>query len=114
MRIADIMTPNPKVLPHDSVLRDAARQMRDLDVGMLPISKDDRLVGMLTDRDITVRATAEGRDPINTKVSEVMTPDALYCFEAPRCFGSSENDAGNSGSAPHHLGPKYLRAFFPD
>jgi signal-transduction protein with cAMP-binding, CBS, and nucleotidyltransferase domain len=55
--------------------------MRDLDVGMLPIRSDDRLVGMLTDRDITVRATAEGRDPSNTKVGEVMTPEVVYCFE---------------------------------
>ena len=81
MRISEIMTRDPQVLPSDSVLRDAAAKMRELDIGMLPISKDDRLVGMLTDRDITVRATAEGRDPSKTKVSEVMTPEVLYCFD---------------------------------
>jgi CBS domain-containing protein len=81
MRIAEIMTRDPEVIPFDCVLRDAALKMRELDVGMLPISKDDRLVGMLTDRDVTIRATAEGRDPTKTKVSEVMTPEVLYCFE---------------------------------
>ena len=81
MRISEIMTRDPVVIPFDCVLRDAALKMRELDVGMLPISKDDRLVGMLTDRDITVRATAEGRDPAKTKVSDVMTPEVLYCFE---------------------------------
>lgn len=81
MRISEIMTRDPKVIPFDCILKDAALKMRELDVGMLPISKDDRLVGMLTDRDITVRATAEGCDPTKTKVSDVMTPEVLYCFE---------------------------------
>jgi CBS domain-containing protein len=55
--------------------------MQRLDVGMLPISDGDRLVGMLTDRDITVRATAKGRDPTTTQIREVMTPEVIYCFE---------------------------------
>ena len=55
--------------------------MQQLDVGMLPIRDGDRLVGMLTDRDITLRATAEGRDPTKTRVREVMTPEVVYCFE---------------------------------
>ncbi|HEV8725612.1 MAG TPA: CBS domain-containing protein [Candidatus Binatia bacterium] len=81
MQVAQIMTRDPEVVTSDFILKDAALKMRDLDVGMLPIKSDDRLVGMLTDRDITVRATAEGRDPTNTKVSEVMTPEVVYCFE---------------------------------
>jgi CBS domain-containing protein len=55
--------------------------MQQLDVGMLPISDGDRLVGMLTDRDITVRATAKGRDPTTTQIREVMTLEVVYCFE---------------------------------
>lgn len=55
--------------------------MATLDVGMLPVCTGDQLVGMLTDRDITVRATAQGRDPKTTKVHEVMTPEVLYVFE---------------------------------
>jgi CBS domain-containing protein len=81
MRIAEIMTQDPEVITSDFVLKDAALKMRELDVGMLPIGKDDRLVGMLTDRDITIRATAEGRDPKKTKVQDVMTPEVVYCFE---------------------------------
>ena len=81
MRVAEIMTQDPEVVTSDFVLKDAALKMRELDVGMLPIGKDDRLVGMLTDRDITIRATAEGRDPTKTQVHEVMTEEVVYCFE---------------------------------
>jgi CBS domain-containing protein len=63
-------------------LQEAARKMRDLDVGPLPVCGDnDRLVGMLTDRDITVRAVAEGQDPKTARVQDIMTPDITYCFE---------------------------------
>jgi CBS domain-containing protein len=86
MQVAEIMTRDPEVVPADFILKDAALKMRELDVGMLPIRNEDRLVGMLTDRDITVRATAEGRDPKNTKVSEVMTPEVIYCFEETKMF----------------------------
>jgi len=55
--------------------------MKNMEVGPLPVCDHDRLVGMITDRDITVRATAEGLDPWTTHVSEVMTPDVVYCFE---------------------------------
>jgi CBS domain-containing protein len=56
--------------------------MRDMDIGPLPVCGDnDRLVGMLTDRDITVRAVAEGQDPRTAKVRDAMTPDIVYCFE---------------------------------
>ena len=81
MRIAEIMTRDPEVVPSDIFLKDAALKMQQLDVGMLPISDGDRLVGMLTDRDITVRGTAKGRDPTKTQVHEVMTPEVVYCFE---------------------------------
>src|ERR687892_1489357 len=81
MRIAEIMTRDPEVVPSDVFLKDAALRMQQLDVGTLPIRDGDRLVGMLTDRDITVRATAQGRDPTKTQVHEVMTPEVVYCFE---------------------------------
>ena len=74
MRVAEIMTRDPEVLPSDFILKDAALKMQQLDVGMLPIRDGDRLVGML-------RATAEGRDPTKTRVREVMTPEVVYCFE---------------------------------
>lgn len=81
MQIADIMTRKVEVVHPDSTLQEAAEKMRTLDVGMMPVCDGERLVGMLTDRDITVRATAEGYDPTKTKVRETMTPEVTYCFE---------------------------------
>jgi CBS domain-containing protein len=69
------------IRPDDSIAR-AAERMRELDVGAMPVcGEQDRLVGMVTDRDITVRATAGARDPSGTRVSEVMTPHIAYIFE---------------------------------
>jgi len=82
MQVKDIMTPKPECVRPDDTLQDAARRMRDLDVGPLPVcGDDDRLAGMITDRDITVRAVAEGKDPRTTRVREVMTEEIIYCFE---------------------------------
>jgi CBS domain-containing protein len=63
MKLKEIMTENVAVVAPDTSLYEAARKMRDLDVGALPVCDGERLVGMLTDRDLTVRAVAEGRDP---------------------------------------------------
>jgi len=81
MRIRDVMTPRVEVIHPEATIEEAARKMKSLDVGPIPVCDGDRLVGMLTDRDITVRATAEGKDPKQTRVREVMTEDVLYCFE---------------------------------
>ena len=81
VQIKDIMTRNVEVVHPEATLREAAQKMAALDVGPLPVCSGDQLVGMLTDRDITVRATAEGRDPKTTKVHEVMTPEIVYAFE---------------------------------
>jgi CBS domain-containing protein len=63
------------------MLREAAAKMKALDVGVLPVADNGLLAGILTDRDITVRATADGRDPNTTKVTEVMSTDLVYCLE---------------------------------
>jgi CBS domain-containing protein len=81
MQIKEIMTREPVVIQPDVVLKEAAVRMRELDSGVMPVGRTDRLVGMLTDRDITIRATAAGKDPNRTRVEEVMTPDVVYCFE---------------------------------
>jgi CBS domain-containing protein len=81
MKLKDIMTENVEVVGPDTSLYAAARKMRDLDVGALPVCDGERLVGILTDRDLTVRAVAEGRDPKSEPVSESMTPGIAYCFE---------------------------------
>jgi CBS domain-containing protein len=81
MWVREVMTPRVEVIHPDATLREAAQKMKSLDVGPIPVCDGDRLQGMLTDRDITVRATAEGRDPNSTRVRDVMTPDVVYCFE---------------------------------
>jgi CBS domain-containing protein len=60
---------------------EAAKKMRDGDFGLVPVQKNDRLVGMLTDRDIAIRCVAEGRDYKSIHVGEIMTDKVLYCFE---------------------------------
>jgi len=81
MKISEIMTPEVGVLAPEATLDEAAEQMRDLDVGLLPVCDGDRLVGMITDRDITIRAVAEGMDPREIQVGSVMTPEVRYCYE---------------------------------
>lgn len=82
MQLKEIMTRNVECLkPTDSLVH-AAERMRDLNVGSLPIcGEDDRLAGIITDRDITVRGTAAGCDPETTQVDEIMTPEIRFCFE---------------------------------
>jgi CBS domain-containing protein len=64
----------------DQSIRDAAKIMAQIDAGALPVGQNDRLVGVITDRDIAVRAVAQGKSP-DTRVSEVMSPEVLYCYE---------------------------------
>ncbi len=82
MQVKDVMTAGAKCVAPSGSLQEAARTMKLLDVGSLPVcGDDDRLAGMITDRDIIVRAVAEGLDPRATTVQDVMTPDVAYCFE---------------------------------
>ena len=82
MKVKDIMTREIDVVSPETTLRDAAERMNALDVGALPVCEKDRLVGVITDRDITVRATADGLDPFATQVGEVMSKDDLItCSE---------------------------------
>jgi CBS domain-containing protein len=81
MQVKDIMTRNVEVVRPDATLQEAARKMKDLDVGAIPVCDGRKLQGMLTDRDITIRATAEGIDPKQARVQDTMTPEVYYCFE---------------------------------
>jgi CBS domain-containing protein len=81
MWIRDIMTRNVECVWPDDTLQEAALRMKELDVGPMPVCDYDRVVGMLTDRDITVRAVAEGRDPRSTRVRDVMTRNVVSCSE---------------------------------
>jgi len=75
--VRDSMTSNPCSIDTDKTVAYAAKMMRDEDVGIAPIVEGDRLVGVLTDRDIAVRIVAEGRDPEQVKVTEVASRDVV-------------------------------------
>jgi len=80
MNVESVMTREVAVVsPTDSV-RAAADVLKRLNIGSAPVCNGRSLVGMLTDRDIAVRAVADGRDPVNTPVEQVMTRDVVYCF----------------------------------
>ena len=81
MRVSEVMTRGVECIGAGATLQEAAAKMKSLDIGPLPVCENDRLVGMVTDRDITVRATAEGEDPAVIRVRDIMTPEVLYCFE---------------------------------
>jgi CBS domain-containing protein len=82
MHVYEVMTPGVECVQPTTTLLEAAQKMRDLNVGPLPVcGDDDRLAGIITDRDITVRAVAEGKDPNTTPVRDVMTPKIIYCYE---------------------------------
>ncbi|MGD9879149.1 MAG: CBS domain-containing protein [Reyranella sp.] len=81
MRAGEVMTRNVVTVHPDAPVRKAACMMDDLDVGALPVCDGRRLVGIITDRDITVRATADGMRPDVTPVHAVMTEDVCWCFE---------------------------------
>jgi CBS domain-containing protein len=81
MQLKEIMTPAVEVIAPEATIQEAADKMRHFDIGPLPVCDGDRLVGLLTDRDITVRAVAEGRNPTTTRVHEVMTPEVVYGYE---------------------------------
>jgi CBS domain-containing protein len=81
MQVKEIMSKNVTWVGPDLLLTQAAKKMSDLGVGCLPVGKDDRLVGMITDRDITCRAVAQGRDPAKTTIAEAMSKGISYCFD---------------------------------
>jgi len=83
MQVQQIMSTRVEYIPADTTLAQAAKNMRDRDTGFLPIgdSPQGRLQGVITDRDITVRGVAAGKDPENTTVNQVKTDKVLYCFQ---------------------------------
>ena len=81
MKIKDILTPEPQCIGPDDSLAEAVAKMKKLDVGFLPVCKNQRVIGVLTDRDIVIRAVAENLDPKATRASEVMSGDIFYGFD---------------------------------
>lgn len=81
MNISEVMTQSVRVASPEDTLQMAAQIMDEYDFGLLPIAENDQLVGMLSDRDITIRAVAKGLTPDQHKVREVMTPDVKYIYD---------------------------------
>ena len=79
-KLKDLMSRDVKVISPDMTIRDAAREMRDGDFGMMPVGEDDRLIGTISDRDIAIRAVAEGKDA-GTPVREVMSEGVAWAYE---------------------------------
>ena len=80
MKVSNCMTQSVRIAGPDQTLRDAAKAMASLDAGALPVSENDRLVGMITDRDIAIRGVAEGKGP-DARIREVMSTEVKYCFD---------------------------------
>lgn len=81
MQLRDVMTRPPQYVSPTTPIGEAASVMRAKDIGMLLVADNDRLLGTVTDRDIVIRGIAEGLDPRIAKTRDVMTKDALYCFD---------------------------------
>jgi CBS domain-containing protein len=90
MQVSEIMTRDVELVSPDMPIPEAARRMRDGDVGALPVGDEERLMGMVTDRDIVVRAIAEDRLPSECTVSDVLSQDVQSCRES-----DSVEDAAN-------------------
>jgi CBS domain-containing protein len=80
MKVCDAMSRDVQVASPKQSIRDAAKMMAKIDAGVLPVGEGDRLIGVITDRDIAIRAVAEGKAP-TTKVGDVMSHEVLYCFD---------------------------------
>ncbi len=81
MYVREVMTANVNYVAPDARLPVIARLMRDEDIGSVPVAENDRLIGMITDRDLVVRALADGLDLSAARAREVMSPKILYCIE---------------------------------
>lgn len=97
MQVREVMTADVHWIPPDTTVQEAARRMREKNVGALPIGENDRLIGMVTDRDIVTRILPERGDVSSTTVKEAMSEKLLYCFEDQ----TLEDVAGNMGE--HHV-----------
>ena len=81
MLVKELMTRKVELVEPNLSLKEAAEKMKNKDIGALPVGENDRLVGMLTDRDIAIRGVANGKDANQTKVRDCMTSEINYCYE---------------------------------
>src|SRR6185437_7153742 len=90
MKVREAMTSDVTMVTPEDTLKEAAELMAGLNVGLLPVGENDRLVGMISDRDIAIRGIGLGRGP-DTKVRDIMTSQVKYCFEDQNVEEVAEN-----------------------
>ena len=89
-KVKEIMTSSVDIISPRATTADAARKMKDLDVGAIPVCDGETLIGMITDRDLVLRVMAIGRDPVQALVSDAMTPGVVYCYEDEEAEAAAE------------------------
>jgi CBS domain-containing protein len=94
MKVQDVMTADVSFVGPDNSILEIARKMRDGDIGSVPVVENDRLVGMVTDRDVVVRAIAKGGDVRTKTARDAMSPGVLYCFSDESVETVLENMGG--------------------
>jgi CBS domain-containing protein len=92
MQVSEAMSGDVRIASPGQSIRDAARMMAQIDAGVLPVGENDRLIGMITDRDIAVRAVGAGKGP-DTPIREIMSKEVMYCFEDDDLDEVAENMA---------------------
>ena len=95
MIATDIMSSDVKMVSPDTTVTEAAQRMRDEDVGILPVSESDKLVGMITDRDIVINCLAEGKNVKEARVRDIMSDEVLYVFDDQDAEEIAKNMASN-------------------
>lgn len=91
MRVADVMTRDVCLLNATRTAPDAARVLRENDIGMIPVAKDDRLMGVVTDCDLVVRVLAEQKNPAEVTLDAIASEPTRYCFEDEDCERVAHN-----------------------
>jgi len=112
MQVQELMTRDVAIVSAGDNIRAAARRMAELNVGVLPVGDEDRLVGMITDRDIVVPRGCEGKH-VTTRVKELMTPGMKYCFGGSGDRRDICKHGGYSGPAPPGPGPRQAAGGHP-
>ena len=92
MRVSKVMSKDVKIASPKQSIQDAALMMVEIDAGVIPVAEGDRLIGMITDRDIAVRAVAAGKPP-QTPIADVMSPEVKYCFDSDSTDAVAKNMA---------------------
>jgi CBS domain-containing protein len=95
MKIKDIMSKDVEIVSPDTLLHEVAKKMQRRDCGCVVVVKDDRVVGVVTDRDIAIRCVAEQHDPTGTTAEKVMSPEILFCHETDEADDVARNMGTN-------------------